>query len=534
MGGGGAPNISSLVPTSDGEYTATLIPVDNWNTNELTAHQLRPLRMAIIAGSFPYKQQLEEHKHKLRLSSTDAVLSEPVDDIGDQKDKKDKVQAFRFLGVDVERQEVDADGKKITEWVKLPLAASYQMWLDQTYVPFQPEDPKLEQVRFPGLAMPLLREFHANKASAPGLPGMAQLMGAGRMQPGGLQPSKSGPEEGAVENDNTSKAMEQALKKLPKLQGTLAKLTDVQPKQIAAPKFRQPKLVDAFNPNVSLSDDAPQAAAPDKNANAGQDYIPDYALVRVVDVNVEPGHRYHYRLRVRMANPNYKRDDVASPEYKEAESLVSEGWAELRQTVSVPQESFSYVVDEAQGVNLREKRQIPAESAQAELWRNNPNPDQVVMQFQRWLEWTARSRKDAELVPVGDWTLADRVLVTRGEYIGRKVKVDIPIWIYTRNAFILPNEDKSGKTRVGRVKTGIDVDFGEENPESNLILVDFEGGRVNIPSSKADDTCPIEVLMLSPDGKLLARNSLKDTNDGARQKRRDEVLKRVQEVRAGK
>jgi hypothetical protein len=490
--------------------------------------------MAIIAGSFPYKQQLEEHKLKLRLSSTDAVLSELVDDIGEQKDKKDKVQAFRFLGVDVERQEVDADGKKLTEWVKLPLAAMYQLWLDQTYVPFQPEDPKLEQVRFPGLAMPLLREFHASKASAPGLPGMAQLMGAGRMQPGGLQqPSKSGPEEGAVENDNTNKAMEEALKKLPKLQSTLAKLTEAQPKQIAAPKFRQPKIVDAFNPNVNLSDDAPQAAAPDKNANAGQDYIPEYALVRVVDVNIDPDKRYRYRLRVRMANPNYKHEDVASPEYKEAESVVSESWYELKQTVFVPKETFYYVVDEKQSVTRKEMTQIPPESAQAELWKKNANPEQVVMQFHRWVEWTARSRKDAELVPVGDWTIADRVLVARGEYIGRKEKVDIPIWIYTRNAFILPVENPKEKARL-KVKTGIDVDFGEENPESNLILVDFEGGRVNIPSSKVDDTCPIEVLMMSPDGKLLARNSLKDTNDAARQKRRDEVLKRVQEVRAGK
>src|SRR5207244_2008491 len=43
--------------------------------------------------------------------------------------------------------------------------------------------------------------------------------------------------------------------------------------------------------------------------------LPDHCLVRVVDVDVHPGHTYEYRLKVRMANPNYKRRDTASPAY---------------------------------------------------------------------------------------------------------------------------------------------------------------------------------------------------------------------------
>jgi hypothetical protein len=237
-----------------------------------------------------------------------------------------------------------------------------------------------------------------------------------------------------------------------------------------------------------------------------------------------------------MANPNYKRKDVASPAYKDPESLESDSWVELKQTLSVPQESFYYVVDEKQGMNPKELRQMPRESAQYRMLNTAPTaPDQVAFQFQRWMETTQRSRKDPDQVPVGEWVLADRVLVPRGEYIGRKVNVDLPIWIYSRNAFILPSEERTTRAARARGNTGIDVDFGEENPENNLILVDFEGGRVNVPGVKAaDDLCPIQVLMLSPDGKLLARNSLKDTNDSVRQKRREEVLKRVQEVRQGR
>jgi hypothetical protein len=515
---------------ADEQYQVKSIPVDSWNPNELTAHQLRPLRMAIIAGSFPYKAQLEEHKRKLRLPNTDAVLNEEIADIGDSKKT---AKSFRFLGVDVERLEVDADGKPVGEWLRLDLAANYQMWLDQTYIPFQPEDPKLAQVRFRGLAMPLLREFHASKASTPGIPGMASLMG-----PAGTQTSKMGAEEGSIEEDNTKKAMDSVLSKLPKLQATLSKLNDVKPQQIARPKFRSATLPNAFDPEVVLDNNA--APPPDANkqagANAAEEYIPEYALVRVVDtMEIKPGKHYRYRLRVKMANPNYKRKDVASPAYKVDESLESDGWVELKQTLTVPQESFYYAVDEKQGLQRREMMQIPKESAQYRMLNTGPTPpDQVAFQLHRWMETTQRSRKDPDQVPVGEWVLADRVLVARGEYIGRKVNVDLPIWIYSRNAFILPSEERTTRAARARGNTGIDVDFGEENPENNLILVDFEGGRINIPSSKADDICPIEVLMLSPDGKLLARTSLKDANDSERQKRREQVLKRIQEVREGK
>jgi hypothetical protein len=48
-----------------------------------------------------------------------------------------------------------------------------------------------------------------------------------------------------------------------------------------------------------------------------------------------------------------------------------------------------------------------------------------------------------------------------------------------------------------------------------------------------DDTCRVEVLMLSPDGKLLAHNSAKDTSDEDRKKRREEALKRIESIRKG-
>jgi hypothetical protein len=272
------------------------------------------------------------------------------------------------------------------------------------------------------------------------------------------------------------------------------------------------------------------------NKTTEQSYVPDYVMARVVDVHIEPGKHYKYRLKVRMANPNYQRMDVASPEYKEKETLDSTDWYEVPQIVSVPQELYYYAVDEAQNMSRRELNALPQESAQAKLLRQNrPSADQVVLQFHRWVETTQQSKKDTEQIPVGEWAVADRVLVSRGEYIGRKVTIDLPIWKYTQNTYILPADNPKLNRKAGKPNTGIEVDFGQDPAENNMILVDFEGGRgVSAPGSKTTDDCAVEVLMLSPDGKLHARNSAKDIADTNRTERREAVLKRIQDVREGK
>ncbi len=536
----GNPNLGALNSLlgagNNPEYEAKWIPVDDWNEQQLTAHQLLPLRMAIIAGSFPYKKQLEEHMHKLRLKSIDAVLSETIGE-GDKQSA-----AFDFRGVEVERMEVDANGKPISNWQDPQLKESYQVWLQHTYYPFQSEDPKYASVMpndGKGLVMPLLREFHASQAKAPGLSGMMMMMG-GRSS---LAPGMARPPEAPPAEENKTKYPDVAAE-LPKIKETLDKLREAQPNQIAQPKFQKPNFGDPFDPRVALPSD--NAAQPQLKttpqpggANAEQSYVPDYVLVRVVDVNVEPGKFYRYRLKIKMANPNYQRSDVASPEYKEKETLESSEWYELPQIVKVPEETFYYVVDEARGMSMRDIRALPLESAQYRLLRAtapSPASEQVVFQFHRWVEATQLSRKETERIPVGEWAVADRVFVARGEYVGRKVNIDIPIWKYTQNTFILPAEVQKPSARAGgKVPTGIDVDFGQDPPENNLILVDFEGGsRLPVPNSKTTDDSAIEVLMLAPDGKLLARNSAKDTNDKERIDRRNEVLKRIQEVREGK
>ncbi len=529
--GGNLNAPGSLIGVGDKpEYGINWISVEEWNPQQLTAHQLQPLRMAIIAGSFPYKKQLEEHKTKLRLDSIDQVLEETVGE-GDKKSS-----AFYFRGVEVERKEVDADGKTIHDWAPLNLKESYKVWLENSYYPPEPEDPKYDQVRANdgiGLVMPRLRAFDARKVTTPGLPGMMPGMG-GLGSLGGTQRRQESPP------DEPKSKYPDVAAKLPKIQETLDKLREAKPKAIASSKFRKAELGDTFNPNVvPPSEDANKSTQQGGTKN-GDSYIPDYVLARVVDITIQPGKHYKYRLKVKMTNPNYQRKDVASPEYKEKETLESKDWYELPQTVTVPPETFYYVVDELQGLGARDLaalRVLRNQSAQARLLDPNRRPDhhQVVFQFHRWVEQTRPDRRE-DAIPVGEWAVADRVIVSRGEYVGRTVNVDLPIWKFNQNAFILPVEDQSQRGRSNRrATTGIDVDFGQDPPENNLILVDFEGGRgLQLPNSKIKDDCAVEVLMLSPDGKLLARNSVKDTADKERIDRRNEVLKRIQDVREGK
>jgi hypothetical protein len=518
------------------------------------ARQLRPTRMAIIVGSFPYKEQLEEFRTKLHLASIQDVFNDTVEE---EKDTPPKA-AFRFLGVKVERKEVDANGKDLrdSKWMKLELDVPYKLWLLSTGYPYQDDSHKLDPIKplFPGLVMPRLREFHeeTRENSMAAMFGGSGAMGggSGAFGSGSRQPALAGAKEAEPEDSTKAKYYPEIEDKLPKIQETLEKLADVNPKTIAVPpeKFRTGGNFDPFNsygPSAATEDTTKQQKDKKDTSAQGGATVPEYCLARIVDVTVEPGKFYKYRLKVRMANPNYKNPNVASPAYKEKLELESADWYEVRQTVSVPPETIYYVVDQKQlnPNEMKDLKQQAKETPQYDMWQlPNPRENQVFFQFHRWVE-------SAPIVPgerpdvIGDWAVADRVLVSRGEYVGQTVKIDLPVWQYVKDSFILPYEDQK-KKRGGKIRTGVQVNFGYDNSDAQTILVDFEGGRVSHappaaaegarPARGISETTPIEVLMLSPDGKLLARNSQADANDKERQERREEFQKRVQHVREGK
>jgi hypothetical protein len=418
--------------------------------NQITVAQtVLPLRQAIIVGSFPYRQQLEEFQRKLGLNKLDDVLTDLSGETAEGDDKT-RLPAFRFLGVDLERRPVNADGKPLTgrdgkplPWEEVKLSETYRPLVLQNGKRFEPDDDALTKVSFAGLVMPRLA-----------------LMRSGQYPP--------------VE------------RRLAALQKTLDRL------------------------------------------KADATALPEHCLIRLIDVDVGTGDIYRYRFRVRMANPNYKRTDVASPELAKSDTPLVSAWFEIPQLVAVPPEYHVYAVDQRE---LEKKYEGQNKDVRYDANR------QAVFQIHKWLQYT--SPGGPTCFPVGEWAVAERVIVYRGEYVGRRQRVEVPYWNTVQERFVLA-ADKSGQ---GAPKKGIPVDFTplESDP---MILVDFEGGNLSytrIGGTKDEkpqqvrvaERAGYETLIVSPDGKLLSRTSWTDANHKERVERLDTWRRRIKEVKEG-
>jgi hypothetical protein len=227
--------------------------------------------------------------------------------------------------------------------------------------------------------------------------------------------------------------------------------------------------------------------------------LPDYCLLRFLDVTVQPGRTYEYRMRIRMANPNFgKKNQVEKAADAEVKELLGPS-ARVPGTVAVSRDVLHYAVD-VQALDPK----FPGPPAGRE---------HVAFQIHRWMsyyEW-APPKSSTTFFPVGCWVVAERVLVSRGTLVGGRQKVTLPVWSPEQKGYV-----KAGRPGAG----GVEVDFGRyERPVEAPLLVDFEGGKLSYKGTKTE--APIEVLLLSPDGKLLARDSATDAADPARKERSD-------------
>lgn len=428
---------------SDGGYKVKFVPLEVVAQQQgvRLARQPRPIRMALIVGSFPYKQQIEEFRAKLGLRSSSVVLQERVVEGGKN------LPAFRFLGVNLQRRALDTSGKPNGDYQSQDVDDNYKLWLTNTLSPCESEEPGMARILVPGLFMPRLRLFRG----------------------GGEEPNYPCPESRL--------------------------------------KLLQKAIANKVSP------------------------LPEYCLLRVLDTNIEPETIYQYRLQVRMANPNFGRDDVDKESSKQRELLSD--WFQVPSEVAIPSDCIYYVMDEKR-INKRDK---PSEDdPRWEMWeRDAILGRELVFQLHRWIEkYSVGDRMDNAL-PVGDWVIADRVVVARGEYVSRRLNVDLPMWKYRLDYFLLPCEDYAHAR--GKVRTGIKVDFGQDEKKGKeTILVDFEGGRrVYQPlqqPGRIEDTSRTEVLMLSPEGKLLTRNSAADERSFERLARRARWRRQVEVLKA--
>jgi hypothetical protein len=493
-------NISAAFDkTAAKEYTLRPVKLDELGSQKL-AVEIRPYRMAYVVASFPYRQQMELFKTYLRFPSLSAMFA-------------DKNLKIAFLGFNVQRRTLGPNGEVREDWQTLDLKNDYQKAVLSDAASILPDDPALRPVVVPGLAVP--RPQLAEEPTGKGDRG-----DKGKEGDAGDKVEKKGY---VVFRNGQAIAPED---ELVHLQKTLAdwnkKDSKVRKKTISAQGEKLKGDFDLFDPYGDRKEaekkpeDEPEDR-PDENAKPKDLELPEWCLVRFIDPTIQEGNYYQYRIQIKMANPNYDRPDLVAFEAlakdKELTPKDREGnpiYTEIPDIIRVPNDLYLYAVDTRAG------------QPRYALGR-----DRTAVQVHLWLERQGATvtAKEEQKFPVGDWSVADRVVVERGEMIGHWMQVKVPVWSPHRDSFIfLP---PPGVKAIATVP----VDF-----HTGCVMVDFEGGTVNtsVPvggkSRSVSDEAPLEQLILTPQGKLVVHDGRKDSVDEERKTHYENWQKKLRDV----
>lgn len=467
------------------------------------ADAILPLRVAVVAASFPYKKQLEEFKVKLRYPSVDAVFADGV---------------VEFVEPLIERQEIGPDGRGLG-WKKLDLDNTLKPLILLSGERYELDDPKLDQIVFDGLVMGRPQQFQF---------------------------------------DHYPKVEDQ----LTNIKKTLADLEKATVQEVARPKpFSNASDIKPFRPRAvrpgaegmnPMGEGAmpPMGVRPPRGVppmgspmgspmgfgNEGgssgnpQWVLPEHCLVRFMDFTVEPGKTYQYRLKIRMMNPNFGRPDVAWPALAQDKEIVAPVWTEINQPVVVPSELHYYAVDQ-KVLDAKDKEK----KAPKYLNPLSPRYGQVVLQAHRWLPEVFPNPDDrSRSYPVGDWAVAERMLVYRGESLAQPVKTEVPVWDIMNETFVL-----LASKIAGRFDKVVQVPFAPDDLVNEPLLVDFTS-KVEYQKQAEEEKArprPIEaevateLVILTPDGRLLVHDGVADAENEARKERLAAYRQRIDDVK---
>jgi hypothetical protein len=459
------------------------------------AQDMLPVRMVVVSGSFPYRRQLEEFRRALRFDSIDALLNDPL-------------AIPEFLGINVQRREIAASGEP-SEWADLDIESAVRQ-LRIRAVGLVPEDPVLENygliIRPNRLVMPRPRLAHDERYPEPRLRGIQQALAALQTSNQGDRPQPPLPKSRFENLDPWSEAQPSVLP--------------------AGSDANRGGRGDGAGAIASRRGAIQASAAPTKATPVPAKPIaytpPEKCLFRFLDVTVEPGKTYAYRVKIKIANPNYGRQNLAVSKEAAADPvLVAPEWCELTRRVGEEEVALRVPVsDELVYYTVDEKLdRAPA-----------ANQERAAVQIHRWLDEERINPSDqSSVVPVGEWTVLERLLLHRGEYIGRLQEVELPVWRTALERFALANHEDDQNlppaSQDRRVKPkGVMVDFATDPVSFRpSILVDFEGGKRTFTSDGKDihEESTVEMLVLNADGKLTVHNSRADAEDRTRRQRYD-------------
>ena len=131
---------------------------------------------------------------------------------------------------------------------------------------------------------------------------------------------------------------------------------------------------------------------------------------------------------------------VADPSIADAEILES-AWYELPQRLTVPDESFLYAYsakkyDEAITKVYEASGKADPIRKVAEL-QEVKEGKRALVQMQQWVDRLLIGGKQE---PIGGWIQAE-MPVAVGDFVGKRVPVELPLWRSAALNFVLPNGD---------------------------------------------------------------------------------------------
>jgi uncharacterized membrane protein YgcG len=475
------------------------------------ADTIIPKRMVVVTGSIPYKKQLELYAGALQAPSITQLAANDLP---------------LYRGFNVQRQVWSVDGKDmVADWADLDMKetlgplfaritefepdvytkdAALAMYFDRL-IPDQSTElvvprPKLKRGEYEPLDLPpvdaalkALKDLGGNVGQLKNNM-QRRLDSTNPFNPSGLDPGAPGqggfpgggfPGGGGAPGGGASGAM-----------------GDEQPAGKRPPGGRgnPPGMPAAGNPQV------PE----------------DCWIMRFIDVTIEPGYVYRYRVQLKAANPNFKKNvkELAMPKFADEEELIS-GWFELPNPVSVPHDEFIYAAAKDE-----QNRRVTEKNKQVE------GDDVTYLQVHRWAEY-ARPIGLPRPEPIGDWLVAD-IKAHRGQTVGESTKVKLPLWSMVAGSFLFRDPPRTNTGSIfggGRPRAdGMwPVDF---TPLPPMLLVDFDGGSGTFVANRKqiNDQAAVDVLLLTDDGKLIVRRSQADLANVERQKREDTWKKWIAQV----
>jgi hypothetical protein len=463
--GGGGGSMGGFPGSGGGSFNQTAnatiyalkpIPIKDYDSSKYKpAEQIKPVRMVVVQMSFPFKKQMEEYKNALRYEKLSELIANQAD-------------LPTFKGFEVQRQVRSLDGSKIiSEWADFD-------WLE-AYKPLN-----IERIAEDNKEDERLIKFHIIPPEDQHLTLPLPVLAGDRKYP-----------------KLELKSIENALAEIEKSGGARLGLS-------GNDKFKGES--DPFARSGSgQSAGSKTTGSQDKEADTKPEEALDAILCRFVDLKIQQGFSYEYRVRMVAANPNLGKDKlVGRPDFARADVLKGE---------YVPV-TFKQDNKDMNWISIAPEHEMFAFHADTRSVRG----DHIRMEVQEWMDEVRTDPTTNNTDRVGDWVMED-IDVGRGQYISGTKEVRLPVWDPAKQKYHFKDLAARIKTTAGLGKKGLlRIDFA-----TGAVLVDFEGGKEtkSLKGKTVQDDAGLEVLIMTYDGRLLVRNDRADYFDTARVSRHD-------------